>query len=283
MNDKRINMKKIIGAIIIVVILITLTIVLLKKANSKRESYNAQDKIETTNLENTNNNIKEPNKIIKEYDNEIPIMCYHGVLDDAWGDKSIFVKVNDFENQMKYLNENGYTTLFISEIEEANKYERPIIITFDDGYRDVYTNAFPILEKYNIKANLYIISGYLGGDKYLTTDMLKELAKSPLIEIGSHTITHSILTKVSDEELENQLKQSKKVLEEITGKKIESMAYPTGAYNDKVMNTVKKYYKYAISIEEGKENLKALNTYELKRLYMLRDYDLEKFKKMVEN
>lgn len=270
------NKKKVaITAIIIITIIVTIVVCIVRKG--KRENNISVGKIKDNNI------INEPVKPAIKYDNEVPIMCYHGVLDEAWGDKSIFVKVDEFENQMKYLNENGYTPLFISEIEDANRYEKPIIITFDDGYRDVYTYAFPILKKYNIKADLYIISGYLGGEKYLTTDMVKELAESPLIEFGSHTITHSILTKETDEEVERQLSESKKMLEELTGKNVESMAYPTGAYNNKVMEAVKKHYKYAISIEAGKENPKELNTYELKRLYMDRDYEIDKFKEMIEN
>ncbi len=273
------NKKKVVITTIIIIAIIAIIIVpVIRKRKDKMEN-----KASVSEVENNNNGVSEPTNPDIEYNNEIPIMCYHGVLDDAWGDESIFVKVDEFERQMKYLSENGYTTLFISEIEDANKYEKPIIITFDDGYRDVYTYAFPILKKYNIKADLYIISGYLGGEKYLTIDMVKELAQSSLIEFGSHTITHSILTKVSDEELERQLSESKKMIEELTGKKVESMAYPTGAYNSKVMEAVKKYYKCAISIEEGKENPKAINTYELKRLYMDRDYGIEKFKEMIEN
>lgn len=260
---------------IIVMIIIACMIEKEKKQNDKKEvaSFNYNHVVEERNIP------KEPT--VTEYDNEVPIMCYHGVLDEAWGDKSIFVKVEEFEKQMKYLNENGYTTLFISEIAKANEYEKPMIITFDDGYRDVYEKAFPMLKKYNIKANLYIISGYIGGEKYLTEDMVKELANSPLIEIGSHTITHSVLTKVSKEEVEKQLIESKNYLEKLTNKKVESMAYPTGAYNEKVKKAVEKYYKYALSIEEGKEKPKELNTYELKRLYMHRDYTLDKFIELI--
>lgn len=273
------NKKKVaITAIIIIAIIAMIIVSIIEKHKNKMEN-----KISISEIEGNNNAVSEPTIPDIEYENEVPIICYHGVLDEAWGDKSIFVKVDEFEKQMKYLSENGYTTLFISEIENANKYEKPIIITFDDGYRDVYTYGFPILKKYNIKADLYIISGYLGGEKYLTIDMVKELAQSPLIEFGSHTITHSILTKESDEELERQLSDSKKMIEELTGKRVDSIAYPTGAYNNKVMETVKKHYKYAISIKEGKENPKELNTYELKRLYMDRDYGIDKFKEMIEN
>lgn len=283
------NKKKLIGIIVIIIAVIMGVIFIAKQKDNKIESINKEkidekDKQSVANVENVNTMIDEPEvKPVKLYNNEVPILCYHGVLDEAWGDKSIFEKVDEFEKQMKYLSENGYTTLFISEIEDANKYEKPIILTFDDGYRDVYTNAFPILKKYNMKATLYIISGYLNGEYYLTTDMVKELAEHPLIEIGSHTVNHSVLTKKSDEEVEKQLCESKRYLEELTGKKIESIAYPTGAYDARIMKATEKHYKYGISIVAGKENTKQLNTYELRRLYIVRDFTIEKFKEIIEN
>lgn len=274
------NKKKVVFTILIIsfaVLIPVICIIMNNKYKSKMKNKEVS-KINDIPNENTIQNIP-----TLEYNNEVPILCYHGVLDEAWGDKSIFTKVDEFEAQMKYLDEQGYTSLFVSEIAEANKYEKPIIITFDDGYKDVYENAFPILKKYNIKADLYVITAYLDGEVYLTTDMLKELAESPLIEIGSHTVNHAVLTKKNNEEIIKQLSESKRILEEITKTKVETIAYPTGAYNDNVINLTKEYYKYALSIEDGKEDPKNLNIYELRRIYMLRDYDIEKFKELIEN
>lgn len=198
-------------------------------------------------------------------------------MDVPWGQASLFVKVNEFEAQMKYLSENGYTTIFASDIKNANKYKKPIVITFDDGYKDVYTNAFPILKKYNLKANVYMISGWINGDVYMTEEMTKEMANSPLIEIGSHTVNHKALATLSDSEIETELKDSKSTLEKMVNKNIDVIAYPTGSYDSRVLNIAEKYYKYGLSTNRGKENPNNLNTYKLNRIYVYRSYNLNQF------
>lgn len=278
------NKKTVLIVIIcIAILLIVGAIIVNLNSNSDKETSTSN----VANSEVTNNTVNDivetPSVPEVKYDVDVPILCYHGILDEAWGLKGLFVKVDEFEAQMKYLSENGYTTLFVSELPKANLYEKPVVLTFDDGYLDVYTNAYPILQKYNLKANLYIISNYFNG-VYMTVDMVKELAKSPLIEIGSHTITHVALSSVTDEEeLEHEIRDSKVALEELTGKKIDVLAYPTGAYNDKVIELTQKYYKYALSTKVGKEDPEDLNTYELRRIYVDRDHTLDQFKELFED
>ena len=79
-------------------------------------------------------------------------------------------------------------------IESANMYEKPIIITFDDGYLDTYTKAFPILQKYKLKATVFIIANWMDGDRYMSPEQIKELDSSKIFEIGSHTLSHSFLS-----------------------------------------------------------------------------------------
>ena len=207
----------------------------------------------------------------------VPILCYHGVLDEPWGIESLFVKTSEFDAQMKYLKENGYTTLFASEISKANNYEKPVIITFDDGYKDVYTNAFPILKKYNLKANIYIISAWLNGDVYMSTADLQEMASSSLIEVGSHTVNHKALAKLSESDIEYELKTSQEDLKKITGQNITGIAYPTGSFDSRVTNIASKYYNYGLSTINGKENPQKLNTYTLRRIYVYRKYNINNF------
>lgn len=209
--------------------------------------------------------------------NYITILCYHGILDNPWGLSELFVKVNEFEAQMKYLSENGYTTLFASEIASAGNYEKPVIITFDDGYADVYNNAFPILKKYNLKANVYMISGWINGDVYMTTAMTKEMSDSPLIEIGSHTVNHKALAALSDEEIDYELKTSKQDLENMIGKSVDVIAYPTGSFDQRVTKITSQYYKYGLSTINGVEYPGALNTFTLKRKYVYRKYNVNQF------
>lgn len=217
----------------------------------------------------------------KKVNKEIPILMYHGVLDKPYGATSLFVSVKEFKNHMQYLFDFGYTPIFLSEIENTKDIEKPIIITFDDGYKDVYDYAFPILKKYNFKANFYLISHWVGGESYINWDMAKEMDESKLIEIGSHTKTHVYLGKQNIEKIEEELKESKELIENKLNKKINTIAYPYGSYNNDVINIAKKYYDYALSTNEGNENSENLNKYKLKRHYIYRGIDMTKFKKMI--
>ena len=254
----------------------------LSKLNEFMKNYNKDFKVQkeeviTTKKENQTNISTSPSYTSKK---GVPILCYHGVLDNPWGLESLFVKVSEFESQMKYLSENGYTTLFASQINEASNYEKPVIITFDDGYLDVYTNAFPILKKYNLKANVYMISGWINGDVYMTTEMTKEMASSGIFEIGSHTVSHKALATLSEAEIDYELKESKIALENMIGKSVDVIAYPTGSYDSRVINIAKNYYKYALSTKAGKETPGNLNTYSLRRIYVYRRYNIDNFKNL---
>ena len=173
------------------------------------------------------------NKNIYNHDAGIPVLMYHGVSDKPWGDTNIFTEVAKFKEQMDFLHNEGYQTLFISEIEEAKNYEKPIIITFDDGYIDVYQNAYPIMKQYNIKSTIFIITNYLDGP-YMTKDMVREVSDSNLVEIGSHTKNHKNLSTLNDNELQEEIVTSKQEIEEIINKTIKSFSYPYGSEDEKV-------------------------------------------------
>ena len=149
----------------------------------------------------------------KNIGKRIPILMYHAVDEKTWGSADLFVKTSEFEKQMKYLHDNGYTTLFLSEIETAKNYDKPIIITFDDGYDNVYNNAFPIMKKYNIKSDLYLITRFNPRPLYVDTNMIKEMDASGIVEMGSHTLVHVNLAQNTYEVQENELRESQKDLE----------------------------------------------------------------------
>lgn len=220
--------------------------------------------------------VKEENKAQK-----VTILMYHAVDEKAWGDTSLFVKTSEFEKQMNYLKENGYKTLFLSEIDTAFNYDKPIIITFDDGYKNVYDNAFPILTKYNLKSNFYIITRWMDGQTYVNEDMVKQMDKSEIVEIGSHTLTHIQLGVSSYEQQETELKESKDDLEKLLGKQIDTIAYPYGSYNSNTINITKKYYKYAVTVNSDYNYQNKMNKYSLNRIKIARSISFEQFKNLV--
>ena len=147
-----------------------------------------------------------------------------------------------------------------------------MLITFDDGYRDNYTNAYPILAKYGYTGVIFVITSFLDRNipQYITWDMAKELQESGVIDIQSHTVNHNSMTELNDEKLRQELIDSKKRIEEVLGKPADYVAYPTGTYNLHIAGIVQDCgYKGAFTIKYG--NVDSLtNLYAIERLPVFR-------------
>ena len=115
--------------------------------------------------------------IKKSFDNAIPILAYHDVLENPKFDTDISIK--NFEKQMKYLYDNGYKTLSLDELYEWKKGKeivgKKVIITFDDGKESFYTTVAPILEKYDMKAIVFVVGSYLNTDGYLSYEQIEKI------------------------------------------------------------------------------------------------------------
>ena len=214
-------------------------------------------------------------KKVKSSFKYIPILTYHCIDNTVWGYKPMFVPVKAFDEQMKYLKEQGYTAITFKDLENIDRISKPVIITFDDGYENNYTNAYPILKKHNMKATIFVISGTIGHQKCLKIWQIKEMQN--LIDIESHTVSHRYLNKLSKKEIENELVRSKEDLHSLLNTKIDVLAYPYGSYNDKVIKIAKKYYKYAVTTKAGEFCYKHTNDYQIKRISIHNDVTLEKF------
>lgn len=217
------------------------------------------------------------NYLIKQTANQIgsvPVLLYHSISDDPIGWTELSVRKRDFERQMKYLSDNGYTTLRFNDLKNIGRYKKPVIITFDDGYSDNYYNAYPILKKYNLKATIFVVVKNINKKGFLTKTQIAKM--SDLISFQSHTISHLELTKVSDTTLEKECSLSKSTLSGITKKPVYVLSYPVGKYNNKVIEAASKYYDYAVTEKTGYYN-KAFGNYTIKRLHIWRFYSLKRF------
>jgi peptidoglycan/xylan/chitin deacetylase (PgdA/CDA1 family) len=194
-------------------------------------------------------------------DYRIPIIMYHYVeyVKDS-GDtirKKLDIVPSLFEGQLKALNEANYISYFVKDIPsifDGSIVSAPksIVLTFDDGYEDFYTSAFPILKKYQMKATIYIIVDLINKKGFLNDKEISELIDSGLVEIGSHTLDHVYLKTASQVLAEKQIKESKKILESRFKIKVETFAYPTGAFNQNTINLVKDAgYTAALSVIPG--------------------------------
>ena len=187
----------------------------------------------------------------------IPVLNYHQINDTE--KNALTVNTEQFEAQMKYLSENGYTTITPADMLDAWENgtqlpEKPVIITFDDGYLDNYNHAFPVLEKYQLKATIFLISDYVNTyPNYLTWSAVQDMQQSGLIDFESHTLSHEELTKAPDlDEAKHQLTGSKQAIEWNLGKQVNFIAYPCGEYNDDIEQATKDAgYRAAFTVNYG--------------------------------
>ena len=197
---------------------------------------------------------------------EIPVIYYHKVIKDQSdaGKNGIYVTCKQFEGHLNYLKKNNYKSVTIEqalELKYKNEWGRYAVITFDDGYEDNYLNAFPLLKKYGFNAEIFLVAGLTNNewDKNGGEPDSPMLKKEQIIEMhnygvkfGSHTLKHADLTKCDDNKKEEEIAGSKKSLEEKLGIEINSIAYPYGNYDDKVLElAIKAGYKYGLATDRA--------------------------------
>ena len=190
---------------------------------------------------------------------QIPILMYHYVEYNL--DEEDFLRDQQnvpphvFEQQLIDLKESGHTFITLSELSEVMENpenEKHVILTFDDGFKDFYTDAYPILKKHNIPAVAYIVYNFLGGQDYMTEEMVKEIAQDGLVEIGSHTLHHAYLLDIEESVAEYEISQSKQILEKELGVEVTSFAYPYGDFDERAIKLAKKAgYTNAVTVEPG--------------------------------
>jgi peptidoglycan/xylan/chitin deacetylase (PgdA/CDA1 family) len=190
----------------------------------------------------------------------LPILMFHyiRVVHDPRDQLGFNLSVtpDDFSRQLDWLAANGFHPIDFNDVRQYFAGQnplpaKPIVLTFDDGYRDFYTNAYPILWAHHFKAVSYVISGYVGGPNYMTWDMVRELDAHG-IEIGAHTFSHIDLTKASATELHRQLVDSEGDFVQELGHPVLDFCYPAGKYNSVVTAAVQAAgYQTATTTEMG--------------------------------
>lgn len=174
-----------------------------------------------------------------------PILMYHGIgygsVED-WDDMLIGTKL--FEKQIKYLSDRDYKIVSVEELAERLRNNQSITkyvaITFDDGYENNYTDAFPVLKKYKVSGTIYLIRNAIGTSGYLNDQQIREMLKYGM-KIGSHTMSHTDLTTISSDLYQREITGSKMILgQRFLDVVIESISYPNGMYNDEILDSVEK-------------------------------------------
>lgn len=195
-------------------------------------------------------------------------IMYHHVTNENIDDiPPCICRVDVFENTIRKLIENNIAIVNPNEmlsIIRSKDTKKFALITFDDIPESVFTNAYPILKKYNIPFTIFVAIKYIGKIGFISIEQLKILSEEPLCTIGAHTLTHTPLRKAN---YKKEIFESKKILESIIGKPVDIFAYPYGTrltIPSKCIKEVSKIYRCAFSTIQTN-----INDYTSKKIHFL--------------
>jgi len=203
----------------------------------------------------------------------VPILTYHHVGNN----KDKFLALNtvspeSFDYQMNFLKRHGYKVIsfddLVSGIKKGYNFSHNnVVIQFDDGYRDNYTEAFPVLKKYNIPAMVFLVSDKIGTPGFLNWDQVKLMERYNFLA-GAHTRHHAYLPSLSLSQAQDEIVQSKRIIEENLAHPIYYMAYPSGGFTEEIKDIVRSSgYWAAATTNRGKDRFNQ-DLFELKRIRM---------------
>lgn len=194
----------------------------------------------------------------------VPILMYHDVLDEP----EVFFDLTpaDLENHLQTLRTYKFQIVSLDQVLRHLRTgqplpEKPVLLSFDDGYEGHYTNVYPLLKRYGASAVFSVFPAKLDGDivgrSTLTWEQLQEMAADPLITIAAHSVTHPAdLRQLSDEDLIHEVAASKAALEAKLGIPIKYFTYPAGYYDSRVMAAVQEAgYQAALTMRHTNEKL----------------------------
>lgn len=193
---------------------------------------------------------------------KVPILMYHYVSEPP-PDSDIYrtdlsVTPEMFRRQMAFLSENGYTpvdlyTLSLAIVNRATLPEKPVVLTFDDGYLDMYDHVFPVLQEYGFTGTFFIISDFIDQERegYMTWDMITEMAEEGH-RIESHSKTHPDMTRKSRDGMIHEILGAQETIAAHTGARPRYFCYPGGTYNDETIAVLEELdYWGAVTTKNG--------------------------------
>ena len=221
----------------------------------------------------------------------LPILMYHRVVDRLEGPDPyrLCVTTTEFEAQMKYLRDRGYQSISLDDAasgiaQQKLPWSKPVVITFDDGYMDNHTHAFPILRKYRQRATVMLVSSHIGrsnvwdqedcveGVPLLGMDEIREMGQSG-ISFGSHTVSHRSMPELDYEDAWRELVDSKAALEELLGYQVRTFCFPYGRSTPALSEMVRQAgYAAACGIEQRQHtlfNLSRVNPARTRRSWLI--------------
>ncbi len=209
---------------------------------------------------------------------------YHGIHDtpDEEGcfDPVYSITRRQFEQQMRWLDENGYETLLYAELDTPRSGKNSVVITFDDGDVSNYTVSLPVLQQLGMTAEYFITTDWIGTACYMNAEQLRALHRAGMA-LQSHAKSHRYLNDLAEKDLEDELIGSKRRLEQIIGRPVTGLALPGGRGGVKVLQIARESgYRYVCNSELG-INTAHSDPFSLKRIAITRQMSLEQFRRLV--
>lgn len=254
--------------------------------NSQPDSNASITEPKTNDVKSTQSTPSQSAEDQKLKDISVPVLYYHSIS-SIEPKNELRMPPSEFEKQMAYLSQHGYHTVSLTQLDnffhgKGTLPAKPIAITFDDGYKDNYTNALPILKKYGFTATVFVIVNEVGKNDKMSWEELNELIHAGW-EIGSHTMNHLDLTKLNSSKLIQEVKQSKELLENHLGNTIKFFVYPSGRYNANVVKTIKDAgYIMAFTTVKGWDNRKT-DPFLEHRVYCYKTMGMKEFENRIKN
>lgn len=181
----------------------------------------------------------------------IPIFSYYTVADGKGSDYAKIepdeVKQKDFEEQVRFLKANGYSAIYMEDLASLEQYDKPVMLTFDGCYSDVYTVVFPFIKQENVKITLFVCPEYLDQAGRLTTAQVQEMQKSGLVSLQCASLLDSgHLDKLTEAELTSKLEGIKNSVMKLSGKEPVAFAYPIGQPGTRLVNSAHDIFRFCM-------------------------------------
>ena len=194
----------------------------------------------------------------------VPILCYHQFVEGSISKSAMQVSERTFEKQMAYLSANGFQVIPFSRLSgfldgSQSIPPKSVVISIDDGYKSVYQTAFPILKKYSYPATLFLYTDFVGGGAALNWSQIREMQDSGLINVESHSRTHSSLVRRQNESLadyqariSDEIVAPELLIKQRMNKGLKHYAYPFGDTSALVVDSLQeRSYRLAATVQRG--------------------------------
>lgn len=204
-----------------------------------------------------------------------PILMYHSISNEEQKSNILSLDKKAFISQMEYLSGHSYKIVPLKTLVQAMRQGKKIahnwvVLTFDDGFRDFYTNAYPVLKTRQFNAAMFVYIDKVGRDENsLTWQDINKLQEEGLVDIGTHSLSHASLVCLSPLEARQEILESKSIIEERLKRPITFFSYPFGALNDGIIQMVKQSgYEAAVGTAYRKGEFKDNDIFILRRVFV---------------